>query len=157
MGFFDKVKSLKNAITGGGATVYFETGDVEFGTPFEVTINVKVGDSDIKISRVYFDIEGSERVEVTHRTSSNDSDGGYSSSSEKVKITTETYKEQINVAGDQLLSANESYEWKATVTLPDHLLPVYHGHNCQHTYIARASIDCFGNDPDSGWVTLNVR
>jgi hypothetical protein len=153
MGFFDKVKSFKNALTGGGATVYFETEGMELGKPFDITVKATIGDQDLKVSRVYFDIEGCEQVKVrvTERSSE---DGDVSSSTRDHTVKTVTHSQHVTVADAQMLSANESYEWKVTVTLPEDLLPIYYGHHCQHTYVGRASLDSFGNDPDSGWVSL---
>ena len=43
------------------------------------------------------------------------------------------------------------------VTLPAGSLASYNGRNAQHTYKVCAYLDKSGNDPDSGWVTFDVR
>ena len=63
---------------------------------------------------------------------------------------------EVSVAEGQVLTANEGYEWTTTIELPSNAQPVYNGKYCKHSYIARTSLDCFGNDPDSGWVELNI-
>ncbi len=39
--------------------------------------------------------------------------------------------------------------------LESNALPRYKGLFCQHSYLAKASLDFFDNDPDSGWSELN--
>lgn len=156
MGFFDKVKSLKNAITGGAAKVYIDTAPITFGEPFEVVIRVQVDDDDVKINRVYLEVEGNEEIEVPDTDVVYESDGDVERRTEIVRARSTTTELEITVAEGQVLSANESYEWVVTVELPGNALPAYRGRYCEHSYVARASLDCFGNDPDSGWLELNM-
>lgn len=156
MSFLNKVKSIKNAITGGAAKVYIDSSPITFGEPFDIIIRAQVDDSDLKIDRVYLEIEGREEVEVPDTDVIYENNGEQHRRTEIVRARTVTMELEITVADAQVLSANEGYEWVVTVELPDNALPEYRGRFCQHTYIACAALDCFGNDPDSGWVELNM-
>lgn len=156
MGFFDRVKSLKNAITGGAAKVYVDTGPITFGESFDVVVRVQVDDADVDVSRVYLEIEGREEIEVPDTDVVYEHDGEEQRRTEIVRAGNVTTEIEVTVAQGQKLEANQGYEWTVTVELPSNAQPPYRGRYCQHSYIARASLDCFGNDPDSGWVELNI-
>jgi hypothetical protein len=53
MGFFDKVKAMKNAVTGGAAKVSIDCGKLSFDEPFNIVVRAKTEDAPVKISRVY--------------------------------------------------------------------------------------------------------
>ena len=156
MGFFDKVRTLKNAITGGGAEVSVEIAQATPGEAFEVIVRAQVAEDAIDIDRVYLQIRGSERVEVPDVEVVRGSGDDEESTTETVSVETETFSLEVNVADQQTLAANEEYEWRATAELPSDALPRYRGKLCEHAYEARASLDCTGNDPDSGWVEFEV-
>lgn len=156
MGLFDKVKSLKNAITGGAAQVYLDTESISFGEPFDVVVRVQVQDADVKVNRIYLEIEGREEIEVPDVDVVYEEDGDQERRREIVRAGSVTTELKITVAEGQELEANKSYEWTVSVELPNNALPAYEGRYCQHSYVARASLDCFGNDPDSGWLELDI-
>lgn len=155
MGFFDKVKAMKNAMTGGAAKVYLDSDPVTFDEPFKVRIRVQVDDAPLKINRVYLYVKGEERVEVPDFDFEYDIDGNSHRTSETVRASEETVDLDISVAEGQELEANESYEWEVEVELPSHAPAFYRGRFCEHVYTAYAGLDAFGNDPDSGWVDLH--
>jgi len=154
MGFLAKMKSLKNAITGGGAKVSLSSTAGSPAEPFEVSIQVEVGDADLNIGRVYLEIEGREIVEIPDTEVTYESGDDSNRVTETVSAEAKTASREIEVSGEQTLAANQSYEWTTTVELPADSPPPYRGKYCKHGYVARASLACFGNDPDSGWVEL---
>lgn len=156
MGFLNKIKSIKNVITGGAAKVYLDSPLIHFGEKFELVIRVEVDNADVKIDRVYIEIKGLEEVEVPDTDVIYEEDGSQERRREIVRAEKTTIDLEITVADAQVLSANEQYEWRVTVELPDNALPPYQGIYCHHAYRVRASLDCFGNDPDSGWIDLNI-
>jgi hypothetical protein len=156
MGFFDSVKQLKNVITGGAAKVYLDCPHVSFEAPFLVHIRVQTLDSPVTVNRVYLYVQGIEKIEVPDEDISYDSDGRLDRKRETVRASHVTVNLDITVAPGQELAPNQSYEWTTTVTLPQQAPPIYHGRFCQHRYQAFAGLDCFGNDPDSGWLVLNT-
>ncbi|NVK72170.1 MAG: hypothetical protein HWE24_01715 [Oceanospirillaceae bacterium] len=155
MGLFDKLKSMKNAVTGGSAKVYIGSEAVSFTEPFKVVVKTQIGDAPVKVSRVYLKIVGREEVEVPDVDVVYDdrTDEAYRQV-ETVWASNDTIDLDITVANGQELEANEVYEWEIEVELPKDAPTIYRGHYCQHTYKAFAGLDCFGNDPDSGWVEL---
>ena len=67
-----------------------------------------------------------------------------------------TLEMEVTVAKAGELEANQSVEWTAQIELPQTATPAYKGKFAEHYYQAFAGLDCFGNDPDSGWIRLNV-
>ncbi|MBF0263916.1 MAG: hypothetical protein HQL46_01495 [Gammaproteobacteria bacterium] len=63
-------------------------------------------------------------------------------------------KNAVTAADAQELEANQTYEWIVDVELPENAPTIFYGRFCQHSYQAFAGLDCFGNDPDSGWQEL---
>jgi len=161
MGFFDKVKAFKNAITGGGADVHVFSSKAELGDDFEINITAEINDADLNVNRVYIQIEGIEEVEVPYTVDiAKDIDEENGSKTKKDKIarsSISTYENEIEIANAQNLSANERYEWTIKTSLPKDGLPVYKGTNCNHSYRVIAYLDCRGNDPDSGWKTIDIK
>lgn len=149
MGLFDKIKAAKNAITGGAAKVYISSTPVSLEDPFVVTVKAIIGDADVKADRVYLYVKSLEEISIE----------GYNididDAADDVLHDEETLRIEMDVTGAQVLSANETYEWEAEVTLPSHAKPQYRGTNCKHVYYAYAGIDALGNDPDSGWVEIH--
>ncbi|MDH5178112.1 MAG: hypothetical protein OEZ39_16525 [Gammaproteobacteria bacterium] len=163
MGFFDSLKKVANTITGGSAEVFLDAEPFRIGEPFEVKITAKVKDADLDIKRVYLKIVAKEEIQVPHYSFShripkrncddeNEEETIYIEKTVKEDHT--TLKLELNIAGNQVLKANQAYEWIYRVDLPDGAQPVYRGKYCIHAYEACAGLDCFGNDPDSGWQEL---
>ena len=156
VGLFDKVRTLKNAITGGGAKVSLSAGRCERGQEFEISILVQVEDNDLDIDRVYVEIEGRESIEIPDVDVTYESDGDTDRVSETVTAEHQTSSQAITVAGEQTLAAGQAYDFTVRATLPADSLPAYRGKHCQHHYFVKAGIACFGNDPDTGWIELDV-
>ncbi|BFM49001.1 hypothetical protein [Marinomonas sp. THO17] len=155
MGLFSKLKSIKNAVTGGAAKVYIESEALSFTEPFRVMITVQTDDAPVKINRAYLKVVACEEVEVpdVDVEYDNDNDQAYRKL-ETVWASNDTIDLDLTVADGQELEANETYKWEVEVELPQGAPAIYRGHYCQHVYRAFAGLDCFGNDPDSGWVEL---
>lgn len=153
MGFFDKVKSIKNMVTGGGAKVVIGDFKPSWDEPFTITITAEIADTELKIDNVYLQIEANETVEVeNYRITDSEGDSRY----QDIRITENTFKDEVKAAGAQTLNANETYTWSVEIELPDDVLPTYHGPNAQHEWRLKAGLDAFGNDPDSGWAYFEL-
>ena len=153
MGLWDKIKSVKNMVTGRGAQV-FVTVDEEpaMGEPFKVYIKAIIKDADLKIDKVYLNIKAEERVTV-YDVDVFRNDEVYT---EEVTNITETYRSEDVVSGPETLEANKEYNWEFEVVLSDDLSSTYHGENAIHEWKFFAGLDAFGNDPDSGWITVDI-
>ncbi|MCP4325838.1 MAG: sporulation protein [Alteromonadales bacterium] len=155
MGFFDKMKAMKNAVTGGAAKVYLECEELSYDDPFKVTIKAQTGDATVKVDNIYLLIEGREEVEVPDVDVVYDEDGDEHRRRERVYASCTSISLRIKVADQQELEANQSYEWEVDVKLPENSPKIFRGRYAEHGYRAQAGLDCFGNDPDSGWIELD--
>lgn len=155
MGIMNKLKSFKNALTGGAAKVEMTCEVFSLHEPFTISIQVTTGDAPVKINNVYLNVSGKEEILISDYDVEYDRDGEKHTTRETIHRSAETVSMKIKVDQEQELEANETYNWEVEVTLPEHALPVYYGEHCRHTYSAQAGLDCFGNDPDSGWLTLH--
>ncbi len=156
MGLMDKLKSMKNAITGGGATVQLEVGSPVRGTPFAVRVKAVVGDADLKIDKVYVNVEGIETTEMDVEVETKDDKQVVKKNIEKQSKEVSTYHQELVLAGAQTLSAKQEYTWEGTVQLPATSLLTYKGIHARHEWKLAAALSTLGNDPDSGWVTIDI-
>ena len=148
MGFFSK---LKNAVTGGSARVHIETTDIVLGQPFEVKVTA-VADSDVKFSRVYVYVQSFEMAMV-HEVPVAEPHGVVV---QTVEGEFQTVNMQIDIAGPGTLAAGDEAEWVAEVELPDNAMPSSQGETVGNHWRAMAGLDAFGNDPDTGWIEVEV-
>lgn len=162
MGFMDKLKGMKNMVTGGAAKVYLEAPDAQLIDPFTVTIRANIDDAELEIDGVYLIIRAEEEVRIeasSVRDRIREAVEGWNDDGILDTITEEeeTFEQRFQVAGPQTLAANDACEWTIEVDLPDGAMPTFRGRNCQHTWRFFAGLDARGNDPDSGWVEIPVR
>lgn len=155
MVFLKKVKALKNVITGGAAKVSVECENFSLDSPFEVIVKVQTLDAPVKIRKAYLDVVGREELSVGDIDIVSDGEGGLDSRLETITGEFDSVALKFTLAEAHELEADKLYEWSVEVKLPEDAQPVFKGHYCQHTYLAFAGLDCFGNDPDSGWVEIN--
>lgn len=157
MGLWDKVKSVKNMVTGGGAevSVIFEHERQTLGEPFRVLIRAEIKDADIEIEKVYLNVRAAEHIEADGIEIEYEG-GEQEIEREIVRKQTETFRLQVEVAEAQTLSANESYEWQAEILIPEELNGTYEGKFAWHVYELFAGLDAPGNDPDSGWIPFEI-
>lgn len=147
MGLFDKVKSMAGAITGNSAKVSITTAPVCLGEPFEATIQALAKDAEVSYSRVYVKVRGREKIDLTDR----DRDG-----TERIRRSESTYEAEVVAEGAGQLAPNENKTWTCEISIPATAPALYRGKYAEHYYEVQAGLDCAGNDPDSGWVRLNM-
>jgi len=154
MGFIERVKALKNALTGGSATVWVSVDSPRLSGEFEVHVKVNVAAVDVDVERVYILLEGREVIEIPDRGGTYIKKGGSQAHNGVVSAKSPTITKEYEVYGKGILQAYRGYEWSALNQLPGGALPEYRGCYCTHTYFIKAGLDCSGNDPDSGWNEL---
>jgi hypothetical protein len=158
MGFLDKVKSITRAITGGAADVTLEVGPVTMGVPFEVSIRAQAKSENVKYERVYLQIQGLEKVELsTADIMAGDLDPERITGVRRIRARGKTLELETEVAPGGELESNASQAWTVQGEIPRTAPPPFSGKYTRHVYRVRAGLDCYGNDPDSGWVDLEVR
>ncbi len=153
MGFFNK---LKNFVTGGGAKVSVAAVEPTLGGPFQVKIHAAVEEADIPIEQVYLKIASMETVVIKDVEIARLVGETVEKVKEDLERTTTVFDHKIEVAGPQTLKAKEEYDWETTVTLPADVLPTYIGMTARHEWKILAGLAVSGNDPDSGWVVIEL-
>lgn len=155
MGLFDKLKSVKNMITGGAATVELEVGDFCIGESFDVQIHAKVDDASLSMENVYLYVEGWHEIEGTRVIVEEDADGYPYERIERFTDSHKTYNFKCEVTGKDQLNANESYQWEQEVLIPEGSMECFDNGVERQYYRFCAGIDVTGNDPDSGWIRID--
>ena len=153
MGFFNK---LKKCVTGGGAKVTLAAEEPARGGPFPVRIHAAVADEDLEIRGVYLKIASMETVVIKDVEIARQVGEAVETVREDIEKTTPVHDQKIEVAGPQTLKADEEYDWETSVNLPETALPTYLGVTARHEWKLQAGLDVPGNDPDSGWVTIEL-
>ena len=159
MGLYDTLVSLKNLVTGGSAEVVLDVEPLMQGVPFNITVQVRVAAELLKIRGAYLKIQGVEDIEVPINTQEVKETGkrtAVGAIKKTVKCHTVTSEQKIQIAKVMELEANEDYKWDAIAKLAPDNGPVYRGIHCNHHYRIKAYLDCYGNDPDSGWIDLEI-
>ena len=157
MGLFDKLKSVGNMLTGGAAEVFVEVQeDASVESPFAIRVKAMLKDQDLKIDKVYLKIRAVETVRIDDVPVARRSGDEIYLDNEDITRSYTTYKVEVPVAGPQTLEAGQEYEWEVEIDLKDNAAPTYYGHFAKHEWSVFAGLDAFGNDPDSGWVTIEL-
>jgi sporulation-control protein spo0M len=146
MGFLDKMKSVGSAITGGAARVSIEyphqglkPGD---SLPVKVTV-VSMG-KEVKSSGVFVDIIAAESGQVKCQHCG-----------QMTQVKNETMKQALPVGPAMVLQPNETKVFEQTIQIP--MGQPSYGGTVSHEWKIRGRLEAFGNDPDSGFQTLQVR
>ena len=140
MGFF---KDLKNKVTGGAATVRVNVPSARRGhaVPIQVQATAKANG---KASAIYLLVRATEKAEFK------------GSDNEKVSGFKVSYENRVTIAGAQDLKEGETYSWDGVLELPTNSNPTLRGSIIEHTWEVQAGLDMTGNDPDSGWQSIDV-
>ena len=147
MGFFDKLKSVVNTVTGGAATVTIQLQQacVFPGEPVQIKITATSTGAELKSKGVYVDVFAEERVSIK--------DEATKAEINRSKTTTQ---QTILIAPAFVLAPNETKSFEGSFQFPSDVLPTFAGSLCQHVCQIRGRIEAFGNDPDSGYQVINV-
>ena len=70
--------------------------------------------------------------------------------------TSRTFYDKVPVAEAQALEAGGKYQWDVEIALPGDGTPSLENDEERHEWRMFAGLDRAGNDPDSGWVTVEV-
>jgi hypothetical protein len=139
MGFF---KDLKNKVTGGAATVNVTVPAAQRGraVPVQVQATAKANG---KASAVYLLVRATESCE-------------FKKDGEKIGESKVSYESRIQIAGAQELKEGQTYTWSGQLELPVNTNPTLRGSLIDHCWEVQAGLDMTGNDPDSGWQSIDV-
>jgi sporulation-control protein spo0M len=147
MGFLDKMKSAGQAMTGGAARVSIEFAHSQLkpGDSLPVKVTVVSMGKEVKSSGVFVDIHAEETGNIRCKHCN-----------QNVVIKNETIKSAIPVGPAMVLQPNETKVFEATIQIPMGAPPTYNG-TVKHEWKIRGRLEAFGNDPDSGFQSLEVR
>lgn len=151
MGFLDKLKGLKNAVTGGAADVFAEVGEARPGGVVPVRVRA-AAKADIKAKSVYVLVSATEEATVPNVEVARN--GGVHR--EAVHGEHQTFDVRVDLAGPQTLQNGQEYSWEGSFQLPPNVSPSFYGQTIKHAWYVQAGLDTFGNDPDSGWIEFRV-
>lgn len=157
MGFFDKVKSMVNTVTGGSAKVSVAAPEASLTKPFRVDVTARSTGGKVKYEKVYVYLRGVERVSIPDaEVSVPDANGASRTGKQTVSASGHTLELTFQAAGPGEIDAGAEAAWSVEVTLPATAVPEFRGKFTEHFYEVYAGLDCFGNDPDSGWVRIKL-
>lgn len=159
MGFFDTLINIKNLVTGGSAEVNLAIDSPSINEPFKVSMQVNVADQDLEISGAYLVIQSIEDIRVPHKAKPQKIEQGVVAQKSREEIVTShcvTSEQKLELATSETLKAKQVYVWESKISFPQDCQPPYQGKYCTHKYRIKAYIDCYGNDPDSGWISLDM-
>lgn len=146
MGFFS---NLKNAVTGGAATVRVQAPSAQRGQAVPIQIEA-VAKANGQVNAVYVLVRATESATI-HESDHVGPSKGETAQGRKVAFET-----RINVAGAQQIESGQVYRWEGQLSLPATVNPTFRGQMIQHHWEIQAGLDMRGNDPDSGWQPIDV-
>lgn len=155
MGFLDKLKSIKNYITGGGAELFIKMDESYLRQAFKVSLEIQVKDVDINADQIYLEFKNVESVEVDVKVRDYSNEHSLGNRSKTVSKKHTIVEEKIVLDENVLLEFGESYLYEKEVTLPMEGLPTYIGKNCEIYWTVQAYIEKKGNDPNSKLVVFD--
>lgn len=150
MGFFDKLKSAANFVTGGAAKVVIEYHPVVAfpGEPVQVRITVTSTGPAIQATGVVVDVQANEMLNIGANVLGNNNP--------HISHTKQTYHQAFPIAGPFQLGPNETKLFEGQFVLPANAQPTYDGPLADHDWGMRGRVEMSGNDPDSGFVKFAV-
>ena len=163
MGLFDKFKQMANAVTGGGAEVSVQLGEAEPSGALPVTVTAVVGDAPLKIASVYVILRGLEVMQVDpkkalgrFRTQLEGAEQLFRKGN-TIEVKEESFEVQMQLSGAETLAGGDTYEWTGELRLPAGAPPSFQSKHMRHVIQIKGGIDAPGNDPDSGWIDVQIR
>ena len=104
MGIFDKLKSVKNFVTGGGAEVHAQLPDVLVrGESASVSIRAEIKDASMDVSSVYINVRATETIDMVVEDNDDYHD------LDRIYENNETFRDRFSLNIDQSLSCDQSF------------------------------------------------
>ncbi len=147
MGLLDKMKSAASAVTGSSAkvSIEYQLKPMRAGEtlPVKVTVVNSVG-KEVKSGGVFVDIYATESGQVKCKHCG-----------QMTEIKNENVKQAIPVGPAFVLQPGETKVFEANISIPGGQ-PSYNG-QISNIWKIRGRMEAFGNDPDSGFQTIEIR
>ncbi len=147
MGIFDKLKNAANFVTGGGASVELAIPDGNLGSPLIATVHIKTKKDNLEVKNVYLNIRCSETTKEEISTE----DGPEIKENEEV-----LYDNKLIIAEGSTFEGGKEYSFSKEIVLPQDSKATMSENNVDIIWEFQAGLDVKGNDPDSGWIKVNL-
>jgi transcription elongation factor Elf1 len=146
MGLLDKMKAAGAAVAGTSARVSLEypLQPMKPGDSIKVKVTVVSTGREVKSGGVFVDVHAMESGQVKCKHCG-----------QMTQVQAETVKQAIPIASAFVLQPNETKSFEANIQIPSGQ-PSYSG-QVRHEWKIRGRLDAFGNDPDSGFQTIEVK
>jgi hypothetical protein len=153
----DKLKAVKSNLTGDWATVSCHFEPVRRGETLHVTADVTVKDQAISTEGVVIEVRCEELIDIPNATVwDNSSSSSSSSATGRATSSESVFDTEVTAAGPQELAGGSTVSVSADIPIPATEPPTMQGRYARYEWQVRARVDMKGNDPDSGWQTLQV-
>ena len=169
MSLRDSFKKAVHAVTGGGAKVTFvwEPEIMRAGEPVAITVTVASRGETIKSDGLFLDFYGAryvmapdEKTETPMLAPDAGDIPGEMMPEEDAEgaqpVLEEIYREVFRLSDAFVLADGEVKIIRGTIQLPEELCSSAEVAEEGYRYFARARMEAFGNDPDSGYVEVAV-
>lgn len=152
MGFLDKLKSVKNLVTGGGARISLEMDPVlPRGEKVAVTVRCEVEGAALTVSKVYLAVRAVEMTNLVPHE--------HPETRERDRVFDRAlrFSKEFVIHGAAALPAYSTHVWRGEIELPVDVEPSHSSTQERQEWEVLAAIDVAGNDPDTGWIDITVR
>ena len=147
MGLLDKMKSAASAVTGSSAkvSIEYQLKPMRAGETLPVKVTVMSNaQKEVKSGGVFVDIHATESGQVKCKHCE-----------QMTQVNNDNVKQAIPVGPAFTLQPGETKVFEANISIPGGQ-PTYNG-QVSNTWKIRGRMDSFGNDPDSGFQTIEIR
>jgi hypothetical protein len=155
MGLMDKLKAVKSNLTGDWATVAVQFEPVARGGTLKVTAEVIVKDQAISIDGVVIEVRCEEIIDIPD-ASVYDTGGALSSGTRRATNSETVVSKEVKVSGAAELAAGSTTSFSGELPVPTTAPPTMQGRFTRYEWQVRARVEMKGNDPDSGWQSMQV-
>lgn len=155
MGLF---KKLVHYVTGAGTDVSINVENATLSQPFNLSITATPKQGNLQCRKVYVLIRcKEEKLQEFKPLDENNMTDNEKILSEMQEWDSEIiYSNEIQVSDECTLNQGESYSWTTEINLNNEGNASKNDNNHRITWQVQAGIDVSGNDPDSGWVEIQV-
>ncbi len=152
MGIWDKIKSAKNYLTGGGINLELINPEICYlRKPFNVVLYIKVEDRDIEVDSIYIQVKQEEIVRVPVKSKNMN---GHKTKRTEHK-THLLYERKILIEQDVILDAQEEYDFEVEIELPPDAFPAFIGKYTELVWTMKGVVEKPGTNPKSNIIRFD--
>ena len=156
MGLMDKLKNVKSSLTGDWAVVTVDASPVARGGTLAAKTEVTVKSQEISIEGIVIEVRCHEYIDIPDAIVWEDSGASTISGTRRAQGEADVVTKEVRVSGPTTLAAGSSSTYSGELQIPTNAPPTMHGRHARYEWEVRARVEMKGNDPDSGWKSLQV-